>query len=284
MRTSLARRWRENRRGTVVVSPPDPVGASAYDDSIGSRRSVDVNEPSERSKRMASQDPDVPEPRRPASEPVYTTVQAMIVGAQLEPGQRVTEEALARDLGVSPTPIREALARLESDGLVTKSHLRGFRVAEQQTSDQYEQMFEIRLLLEPRMARMAAVRASQQEKTALRELEGAIRRTSEKSRGTGTYHEFATLNDEFHQTVAIAAGNALVAATLEHLHVHLHLFRLRGDQGIGDEAVDQALREHEWIVGFIVDGDPDLAEAAMLSHLQRSHARVRDALDTRTLS
>jgi DNA-binding GntR family transcriptional regulator len=200
----------------------------------------------------------------------------MIVAVDLEPGQRVTVEALSRDLGVSPTPIREALARLESDGLVTKSHLRGFRVAEQQTPDQFEQMFQIRLLLEPRMASAAALRATTQERAALGDLQAAIRQTSEKSRGTRTYHEFAALDSQFHRFVAMTAGNALVASTLEHLHVHLHLFRLRRDQGVAD----QALTEHELIVEFISDGDQELAEAAMLSHLKRSLSRVRDAFET----
>jgi DNA-binding GntR family transcriptional regulator len=215
----------------------------------------------------------LPAPRAPASQPIYSRLQAMIMAVELEPGQRLTVEALARQLKISPTPIREALARLESDGLVAKTHLRGYRVADQQARDQFEQMFEIRLLLEPRMAGGAARRADAQQRAQLLELQTEIRRTTETSRGTGKYHEFAVLDARFHQLIAVAAGNDLVAETLDRLHVHLHLFRLRRDQGVADHAVT----EHEYIVSFICEGDPQLAEAAMLSHLQRSLARVRGA-------
>jgi DNA-binding GntR family transcriptional regulator len=219
--------------------------------------------------------PEVPQAREPASEPIYTRIQSMIMALELEPGQRLTVEALARDLGVSPTPVREALARLESDGLVTKIHLRGFRVAKQQTRDQFEQMFEIRLLLEPGIAGSAAVRGTEREKAQLRELQAAIRQISEKSRGTGSYHEFAVLDAEFHRLIARMAGNSFAVETLDRLHLHLHLFRLNRDQGVADNA----LTEHQLIVDFITEGDRALAEAAMLSHIQRSLARVRDALD-----
>jgi DNA-binding GntR family transcriptional regulator len=220
-----------------------------------------------------TKDPGVSTVRGPASEPVYTRIQEMIMALELEPGERLTVEALARDLDVSATPIREAVARLESEGLVTRTQWRGYRVSDQQTRAQFDQMFETRLLLEPRMARNAARRATDEQKTELQELSHLIDRTGEASRGSGTYHEFARLDAQFHRLIAVAAGNVLVADMLDRLHVHLHLFRLRRDQGVAD----QALAEHQLIVDFITAGNDELAAAAMLSHIDRSLSRVHEA-------
>jgi DNA-binding GntR family transcriptional regulator len=216
-----------------------------------------------------------PESRGPASEPIYTQIQAMIMSIDLEPGQRLTVDTLARDLDVSPTPVREALARLESEGLVTKTHLRGYRVAEQQTREHFDQMFDIRLHLEPYIAGLAAVRATPEQKDELREFQQLIGQTSETSRETGTYHQFATLDSQFHRMIAVASGNVLAAETIERFHTHLHLFRLHRDQGVADRAIG----EHERIVEFILEGDEALAAAAMLTHITRSWERVQRAFD-----
>jgi DNA-binding GntR family transcriptional regulator len=224
---------------------------------------------------MASNDSILPESRGPASEPIYTQIQGMIMAIDLEPGQRLTVDSLARDLDVSPTPVREALARLESEGLVTKTHLRGYRVAEQQTREHFDQMFDIRLHLEPYIAGLAAVRATSEQKEELRQFQQLIRETSETSRTTGTYHQFAALDSQFHRMIAVASGNVLAAETIDRFHIHLHLFRLHRDQGVADRAIT----EHDLIVAFILEGEPALSEAAMLTHITRSWERVQEAFE-----
>jgi DNA-binding GntR family transcriptional regulator len=224
---------------------------------------------------MTSSDSNSPESRGPASEPIYTQIQAMIMAIELEPGQRLTVDTLARDLDVSPTPVREALARLESEGLVTKAHLRGYRVAEQQTREYFDQMFEIRLHLEPYIAGLAATRATSVQQEDLRQFQQLIAETSETSRETGTYHQFAALDAQFHRMIAVASGNVLAAQTIERFHTHLHLFRLHRDQGVADRAIT----EHERIVAFILEGEQALSAAAMLTHITRSWERVQEAFD-----
>ena len=82
---------------------------------------------------------------------------------RIVPDSRVTIDALARELGVSQTPIRDALNRMEADGLVVRVHHAGYRIPPQITRDRFEDMFEIRLLLEPAAARRAAERASTEQ-------------------------------------------------------------------------------------------------------------------------
>src|SRR5213593_1067253 len=97
--------------------------------------------------------------RQVLSDDVYETVKGLIMDSVVEPGTRLNIDALTRELGISQTPIRESLARLESDGLVIKEPLRGYRVSSRLTRDEFDDLFEYRLHIEPWAAGRAAERA-----------------------------------------------------------------------------------------------------------------------------
>src|SRR3954466_3542759 len=98
---------------------------------------------------------------------VYETLRGVILEHMLAPGERVNIDALSRELEVSPTPVREALARLESEGLVRKRPLAGYTVSPLLTRDEFHHMFDMRLLLECAAARWAAERATGAQRTLL---------------------------------------------------------------------------------------------------------------------
>src|SRR5262245_5547872 len=113
---------------------------------------------------MASPTP-VPRLRRSTlSEDVYEALKALVMESVLAPGDRVNIDALARDMGVSPTPIREALARLESEGLVRKRPLAGYTVTPLLSRQEFNDLVDIRLLLEGAAARWAAARANDEQR------------------------------------------------------------------------------------------------------------------------
>src|SRR3954447_16403582 len=101
---------------------------------------------------------------------VYDTLLAQLMSLRIEPGSRVTIDALARDLGVSQTPIRDALNRIEADDLVVRIPHAGYRIPPQITRQRFEDMLEVRLLLEPATARRAAERASTEQVSAMRQM------------------------------------------------------------------------------------------------------------------
>src|SRR5215212_7933557 len=107
--------------------------------------------------------------RRPTlAEDVFDVIMAQIMNGEIPPGERVSIDALARQLDVSPTPVREALARLESDGLVVKRALQGYRTTPLLTIAEVHDLFELRHTLEPTAARLAAQRASTDEVAGIR--------------------------------------------------------------------------------------------------------------------
>jgi DNA-binding GntR family transcriptional regulator len=210
--------------------------------------------------------------RQVLAEDVYEAVKALIMDHAIEPGARLNIDALARELQVSQTPIRETLARLESEGLVTKAALRGYSVAPLLTHKELEDLFGLRDLIEPWAAATAATRA---DAAAIGALEAELSSLTEIPEGSqyDVYKAIAAHDNRFHDLVFATAGNDAVRAAFERTHCHLHLFRLYYAGGIAG----QAMREHRRIVDAIASGDRKASEAAMRAHLKASLARLRKA-------
>lgn len=208
--------------------------------------------------------------RRPArlGDEVYSAIFARIMSLDIAPGTRISVDAVARQLGVSQTPIREALTRLEAEGLVVKTHLVGYSAAPQLSPAQLNDLYELRLLLEPFTARRCAQVMPERAIAHLAEL-CAEMATLSRSQGLDAYAQFAQLDMAFHDQLAASAGNGLVVEALSRLHTHVHLFRLVFDA----RATDSALAEHAALLDALGARDPDAAEAAMRHHICQSRER-----------
>lgn len=207
--------------------------------------------------------------QRPAGlvDEVYNRVRADIMSLKIPPDTRITIESLARSLGVSQTPIREALSMLEAKGLVTKQHLIGYCTAPILNRAQFENVHEIRQIIEPYAARQAAKKMSDDGIAELGRLLSKMRPKKDDSRTT--YDEFAELDAEFHERIAEATGNPLIADSLARMHIHLHIFRLCYRSSITGHAHD----EHEVLMKALEQRDEAGAEKAMRAHIQRSYDR-----------
>lgn len=198
---------------------------------------------------------------------VYNAVYAQLMSQKILPGSKISIDNLARELGVSQTPIREALSRLEAQGLIVKTHLIGFSAAPQVDRARFDQLYEMRLLLEPFVARKAATAIDASQLTLLQRLAAEMR--GEGGQAVASYSEFAQLDGEFHDTIARACGNELMRETLASLHTHIHLFRLFPHSG----ATTKANSEHADLLEALESHDPAAAERAMRNHVKRSYAR-----------
>lgn len=203
------------------------------------------------------------------SDNVYEPIKRLIMDNVVTPGNRIGIELLARELHVSPTPIREALARLEAEGLVSKEPLKGYRATPLLGRDETNDLFEMRLRLEPWAAGQAASRASNEERRALEtELTDGLQVPDGER-----YADYRLLTDHdqrFHQMIVNATGNSFVASAFRSMNVHLHLFRLHYGSTLGATVPG----EHSRVVEAIIDGDPDAATAAMDAHLHGSWERL----------
>jgi DNA-binding GntR family transcriptional regulator len=209
--------------------------------------------------------------RQVLADSVYEAIKAMIMDHAITPGARVGIDALSRHLEVSPTPVREALARLESDGLVVKRSRAGYRATELLTAQGLEELYEMRLLLEPTAAALAACNADERQLDRLEQLVEAMRSQPGADGPYAAYREFAALDQRFHDLLAEAARRPMLADAVERLHSHLHIFRLSSIPGIGEPT----LAEHERIVRAVLRRSPDKASEAMAEHLKHSLERQR---------
>lgn len=197
---------------------------------------------------------------------VYQSLRAAVLEHTLSPGDRMNIDALARDLDVSPTPVREALARLESEGLVRKRPLAGYTVSPLLSRSEFADMFDMRLLLECAAARWAAERATPDQRAVL-VTEAA--RTIPASDDQSWHSAFTTLDAHLHGLVAEAAASPLLVDSITRLHAHLHLHR----RYFPYEQTAVTTREHQRIAAAIDRNDPDEAEAAMRKHLTEARER-----------
>ncbi|WP_051297792.1 GntR family transcriptional regulator [Brevibacterium album] len=206
-----------------------------------------------------------------AAESVYQRIRALIFDRSIPPGERINIDRLARELGVSQTPVREAVQRLEGDKLVFARRPRGYQTSDLLTEQQLGEMFEVRLLLEPWAARAGA------------ELEGDLggqlfaeiaRFQDEQAHAHGGVHANFHHDVRFHEAILGAVDPGFLLAAFTQLHSHLHLFRLFP----ADRDGSCTLAEHTAIARAISDGAPEEAETAMRMHLHSSLDRFSEGL------
>jgi DNA-binding GntR family transcriptional regulator len=198
-------------------------------------------------------------------EDVFQIIRADILSLRIPPAARISIDSLARELGVSQTPIREALSMLEGVGLVTKERFVGYCSAPQLNRQQFDELYEARLLMEPFAARQAAERMSDAEMKTLSDLAKGM----EPGESQTSYHRFADQDSHLHDLIALGGGNRIIQDSLARLHTHLHIFRLR----FHSEVTTEAHVEHAALIEAMEHRDGAAAEAAMRTHIEKSYAR-----------
>lgn len=199
-------------------------------------------------------------------EEVFEIIRADLMALRIPPDTRISIDNLARELGVSQTPIREALSMLEAIGLVTRRRYAGYCSAPQLNSEELDQLYEVRLLIEPYAAARAAERMSDAQLEQIRDLV----RDMEPGESRTSYDHFAVQDSELHDLIAWASGNPLIQDSLARLHAHLHIFRLR----FHSEVTTEACTEHVALMDALSRRNPKDAEAAMRLHIEKSYNRM----------
>jgi DNA-binding GntR family transcriptional regulator len=202
-----------------------------------------------------------------AAPTLHRRLREAILSLDLAPGERLSERGLEPEFGASRTPIRAALMRLESEGLVRRDD-RGWRVAPIDL-DEIRGLYEFREILETASARLASDRATPEDLEALAELAGstAADETPEHSIDSGT---------SFHLELARLSGNAFLISAMEG--VLTRLYRTRWAEVQSAESRERAHREHTAIAEALLAADADGAELATLSHLRGTGERLITSL------
>jgi DNA-binding GntR family transcriptional regulator len=213
-----------------------------------------------------------PVARRNLGDDVYETLRELVTAHRIPLGARLNVDRLARQLNVSPTPVREALARLDADRLVRRDPMRGYAVVEALDGQGFAQLFDMRLLLEPYAAELAASRASAAQVAALHQAVADMRAVPTHPT-PDEYRAYSAHDARFHRTLAQAGGNEFLRDAIERLQVHPQTLQLyfRYRRVITSEAAD----EHDAILAAVRRREPGQAGAAMRAHIISTSERVQ---------
>lgn len=207
-----------------------------------------------------------------ASDRAYAQIRSMILQGILPPGSQIREEQLAETCGVSRTPVRDALRRLEADSFIRRNESQRSFVADW-SMDDVEEAFLLRGMLEGHAARRAAKRVSWDQlerlKTHNRALGDAV------SGATPDIQAFLEHNREFHAIILEAAASERLAGMLSRLVERPVV--LRTAQQYDQENLRRSHHEHEELLAAFARQDGDWAEAVMAAHIRRAFHAYADA-------
>jgi DNA-binding GntR family transcriptional regulator len=190
------------------------------------------------------------------AETAYLEIRSLIVALELAPGSLIDERELVARLGMSRTPVREAIRRLAQEGLVEVYPRRGMFVTPVDVRE-LARLSEVRAVLEPEAARWAAERATEAEREELARL-------LEEIDGSGET-DLMQLDERIHRAVYQAAHNDLLAATLEQYYVlALRMWSMAGDRA---HDLADAVEAHAALLEAILEEDGDRAAEAMRGHV-----------------
>jgi DNA-binding GntR family transcriptional regulator len=203
----------------------------------------------------------------------YTRIREGILSGEFEPGMVLQQSLLAKTIGISTTPLREALRRLKSEGLVDLDAHRDARVTPL-TAEEARDLLEIRLSLDPLAVALAADRRTKDDIRRMRDHLAAVKPLQSNPSMTDLVSHRA-----FHQALYQASHNDLLISTLDGLWDKADRYRRLGLEVVrGQEERDQKDREHHELVDAIVRGDGDGAAEVMHQHISTSlgaHAATR---------
>ena len=204
---------------------------------------------------------------RTLAERIFEVIRERIIEGKLPVMEPVRQDALAAELGVSKIPLREALARLEHEGLLTSQANRGWFVRPM-SSDQAEEIYHLRLAIEPDAAAFACVRAGEEDQQAaaraLEQLDAAAE---------NNLSDVAVRNREFHVALVRPGGRLLTTQLVERLEVLAERYVIAHLQPAGRE--DRAHTEHHDLLDAWLARDTLQVEALLTGHIANTLEDLR---------
>lgn len=206
---------------------------------------------------------------RDAWEQAYETIQSLILQMEVKPGETVTETALSQRLGLSRTPVREAVKRLEQEGLIVTTNRR--KRVYILTIREMDELFDLKICIEGAVARWAAERGDKDGRRRLRDALALMKRIAATRPADPTGEPMwleAWLDSDrrFHETLFDMAGNKRARQVIRNCNMQWH--RLKLGMLTLEGRIERSALEHEAIARAILDDRPAGAQKAMETHLQ----------------
>jgi GntR family transcriptional regulator, rspAB operon transcriptional repressor len=211
------------------------------------------------------------------NEKIYEVLLSRIVSQQFLPGQRLQVDEIAAALGVSRTPVKDAINRLAVEGLIVVVPRKGTFVVSI-TPQGIEDLFDVRMMIELHAAELAVARGTDQDISDLERLASSLDRFIDGDRYVD-YEAYLELDNEFHARVLHLAGNSLLLKLYRDINLHVQVVRAYQE---APDAVDEALQthnEHRAILSAFRARDVNEVRAAVTTHVQNRKNKLVRALE-----
>ncbi len=203
----------------------------------------------------------------PLRDVVFNTLRQAILTGELKPGERLMEIHLANMLGVSRTPIREAIRKLELEGLVTMIPRRGAEVA-QITEKSMSDVLEVRRAMDALCAQLACERITEEDLERLKEACGKF----EQATGTKDVKKIAQADVELHDIILQATGNSRLIQLVNNLSEQMYRYRFEYIKDISQH--ERLVEEHRMIYESLVSRDRERAAEAARTHIDNQRKAI----------
>jgi DNA-binding GntR family transcriptional regulator len=215
----------------------------------------------------------------------YLHIQRKIATGELKQGSAISELALAKELGISRTPIREAIGQLIAEGLLEQSPSRGTIVV-QLTRQDIVDLYELREALEIyAVAKAARMSIKQADVKRLQDLADEILAIKDELHRSGKpvldplqMHRFITCDFGFHTLLMHIAANARLLKVVNETRLLIRVFAMR-HQGHEEQELDRIYRQHQELIKALTEQDPERAVRTISDHIQTSREERLDAYD-----
>lgn len=206
-------------------------------------------------------------PGLPVSFPehVHQMIEAEIIAGHLAAGERVTEDSLAKRLGLSRTPVREAMRVLEGQGLIVRRRSRGTYVADRAAPEESKVLYELRVPLESFLAQQAAERIESGDIETLRAIQLAFEKALSSQSGSVELRDLRVLDSDFHWTIYNAADSDLTSVVSSYWG---RLQRELYDRVYLSDRPPPFARQHDLIIVALENRDGEAARRLMAEHIQ----------------
>ena len=217
--------------------------------------------------------------KKNSKEEAYDSIQQLILSTRIRPGESVTENALASELGLGRTPVREALTQLEVEGLIVTRN--GRKRVYTLNVREVKEIFDIKIALESAIVRWAATNASNQDVTFFKELIEEMKAIAvarpESDRERERYlSQWLAKDRQLHERIFKLADNQKAVEFIKRLNIQWH--RLRVAVYALEGRIVRSAEEHDGFVQHIIDRQPEAAEKAMKEHLENLKTELVKAM------
>ena len=209
----------------------------------------------------------------PLRDVVFKTLRQGILTGELKPGERLMEMHLAQRLGVSRTPIREAMHKLEQEGLVTMIPRRGAQVANI-SGKSLNDVLEVRVALESLAVELACDRITQEEIQELKRTCEIFERTTQEKELDAT--KITKADVQLHDVIVRATGNEKLQQMISNLSEYMYRYRFEYIKDASHHA--RLIEEHERLYEYIRSGDKINAVAEITEHIHNQLATIMEQL------